>query len=386
VRLAILGVGQAGGKVLDKFLEYDQRTDGQVARAAVAVNTAKTDLEGLEYVPRDHRILVGQSSVKGQGVGGDNELGARIAERDLTEVQRALDHVPIEDVDAFLVVAALGGGTGSGGAPVFARHLGEVFHEPVYGLGILPASDEGAIYTLNAARSFRTFVEEVDNLLLFDNDAWRQANATVSESYEALNEELVNRFGVMFRAGELEDDAVAESVVDASEITNTLDCGGVSTMGYATAQLPERAKGLLARFRHNGVAEEYDSTSAIAGLVRQATRGRLTLPCEVEGAERALVVVAGPQPFLDRKGLDRARRWLEEETGSMEVRGGDFPIGNTDKLAVAVMFAGVTEVPRLAELQVVASDSLEKIDARREERARNVDDLLTPSDDLDTLL
>jgi len=76
--------------------------------------------------------------------------------------------VAVHEIDAFLVVAGLGGGTGSGGAPVIARHLKRIHTEPVYGLGILPGSDEGGIYTLNAARSLKTFVDEVDNLMLFD--------------------------------------------------------------------------------------------------------------------------------------------------------------------------------------------------------------------------
>jgi len=171
MKLAMIGFGQAGGKILDKFIEYDKRHGSGIVRAAVAVNTAKADLMGLEHVPKENRVLIGQSRVKGHGVGADNELGAEIAEEDIDEVQGAIDSIPVHEVDAFLVVAGLGGGTGSGGAPVLAKHLKRIYTEPVYGLGILPGSDEGGIYTLNAARSFQTFVREVDNLMVFDNDS-----------------------------------------------------------------------------------------------------------------------------------------------------------------------------------------------------------------------
>ncbi|MFT4881102.1 MAG: cell division GTPase FtsZ, partial [Salinirussus sp.] len=173
MKLAMIGFGQAGGKIVDKFLEYDQRTGSQVVRSAVAVNTAKADLLGLEQIPQENRVLIGQARVKGHGVGADNELGAEIAEEDIDEIQGAIDSIPVHEVDAFLIVAGLGGGTGSGGSPVVAKHLKRIYTEPVYGLGVLPGSDEGGIYTLNAARSFQTFVREVDNLLVFDNDAWR---------------------------------------------------------------------------------------------------------------------------------------------------------------------------------------------------------------------
>jgi len=57
---------------------------------------------------------------------------------------------------------------------VISKHLKRIYTEPVYGLGVLPRGDEGGIYTLNAARSFQTFVRRVDNLLVFDNDSWRK--------------------------------------------------------------------------------------------------------------------------------------------------------------------------------------------------------------------
>ncbi|MFB6361884.1 MAG: cell division protein, partial [Halobacteriales archaeon] len=174
MKLAMIGIGQAGGKIVDKFLWYDRQTDSNVVRTAIAINTAKADLIGLENIPEDNRVLIGQSRVKGHGVGADNELGAKIAEEEIDEVQGTIDNVPVHEIDAFLVVAALGGGTGSGGAPVVTRHLKRIYTEPVYGLGILPGSDEGGIYTLNAARSFESFVEEADNLLVFDNGAWRE--------------------------------------------------------------------------------------------------------------------------------------------------------------------------------------------------------------------
>ncbi|MEF8882706.1 MAG: cell division protein, partial [Halapricum sp.] len=164
MKIAMIGFGQAGGKIVDKFLEYDDRTDSGIVRSAVAVNTAKADLLGLERVPEENRVLIGQTRVKGHGVGADNELGAEIAEEDIDEVQSVIDNIPVHEIDAFLIIAGLGGGTGSGGSPVLAKHLKRIYTEPVYGLGILPSSDEGGIYTLNAARSFQTFVREVDNL------------------------------------------------------------------------------------------------------------------------------------------------------------------------------------------------------------------------------
>jgi cell division GTPase FtsZ len=139
MKIAMIGFGQAGGKIVDKFLEHDQVTGSNVVRSAIAVNTAEADLLGLDYIPEDNRILIGQARVKGHGVGADNELGAEIAEEDIDEIQNAVDNVPVHEIDAFLIVAGLGGGTGSGGSPVLAKHLKRIYTEPVYGLAFSPA-------------------------------------------------------------------------------------------------------------------------------------------------------------------------------------------------------------------------------------------------------
>ena len=391
MKLALIGVGQAGGKIVDKFIEYDKEHGAEIVRGAVAVNTAKTDLRGLVHIPEDRRILVGQAEVKGHGVGADNELGAEVIERDLGEIQGALDTVPSHEIDAFLVVAGLGGGTGSGGAPVISKYLKRIYTESVYGLGILPGSDEGGIYTLNAARSLQTFVREVDNLLVFDNDAWRQTAESVTEGFAAINEEIVQRFGLLFSAGEIQTgNDVAESVVDSSEIINTLAGGGISTLGYAEAAVDEpKRQGLLSRLSGGGNSsasfDSTDTTNRITSLVRKATLGRLTLPCEVDGTERALLVVAGAGPLLNRKGIERSRKWLEEQTGSMEVRGGDYPRRGSGVVATVVLLAGVTNVPRVKELQQVAVEAKQNRDEIDDEREGNRHDLLGDDNDLESL-
>ncbi|WP_201740131.1 tubulin/FtsZ family protein [Salinigranum halophilum] len=389
MKLAMIGFGQAGGKVVDKFLAYDRNNDSNIVRAAVAVNTAKADLLGLDNIPKDQRVLIGQSRVKGHGVGADNELGAEIAEEDIDEVQGAIDSIPVHEVDAFLVVAGLGGGTGSGGSPVLAKHLKRIYTEPVYGLGILPGSDEGGIYTLNAARSFQTFVREVDNLLVFDNDAWRKTGESVQGGYDQINKEIVTRFGVLFGAGEVEaGQEVAESVVDSSEIINTLAGGGVSTVGYASEEVEPTGKsgGLLSRLTGGGndADDGLDSahtTNRITSLVRKAALGRLTLPCEVEGTERALLVVAGPPEHLNRKGIERGRKWIEEQTGSMEVRGGDYPISNSRQVAAVILLSGVTNVPRIKELQQVAIEAQDNLAEIREESDAKLEGLVNDDED-----
>jgi len=377
MKLAMIGFGQAGGKILDRFLEYDSTRGTGIIGHAVAVNTAKADLMGLDYVPERNRILIGQSVVKGHGAGTEPELGERCAREDMEEIQSAIDQMTTSQIDAFLVLAGLGGGTGSGGAPVLSEHLQRLYVEPVYGLGVLPSRDEGGIYNRNAARSFQSFANSVDNLLVFDNDAFKTGGESLHQGYAEINAEIVSRFGALFSAGEVEalGDHVAESVVDASEIINTLGNHGITSVGYASEEIQTEKQGLLDRFRGNdqdGLSNSGDATNRITSLVRRATLGKLTLQCEIDSTERALLLVSGPPKALNRKGIDKARKWLEETTNCLEVRAGDYPLPHEDRVAAIVVLSGVTDVPRIKEMQRMAIEAQENVEKLR---AKSKDDL-----------
>ncbi|NIM44078.1 MAG: cell division protein, partial [Nitrososphaeria archaeon] len=95
-------------------------------------------------------ILIGETVVRGHGVGANNKLGAKIAQADIDKILSAIDMQGTSDTDAFVIVTAFGGGTGSGSAPVVAKHLKRLYNEPIYVIGVLPAESEGNVYTLNA--------------------------------------------------------------------------------------------------------------------------------------------------------------------------------------------------------------------------------------------
>lgn len=384
MRLAAIGIGQAGGKVLDRLLEHDRRWGYGFITSAKAINTARADLEGLQVIPQHQRVLIGRTRAHGHGVGADNELGADIAEDEESLVLGALDDIAIGQTDAFLLIAALGGGTGSGAGPVIARLLSQVYDEPVYGLGILPTRNEGGIYTLNAARSLKSFVSETDNLLLFDNDAWRKPGESIESGYDSINQEMVRRFGVLFSAGELSvESGVGENVVDASEINNTLQGGGISSVGHAVEQVDVQGRGLLSRFRDGRGSSpiEGDNADRITGLVRQATRGRLTIPCEVESAERALLVVSGPPHLLSRRGTELGREWLADSAKTLEVRGGDHPLDKEESVSATVVLAGVTDIQRIDNLQRHATDAMSDLENRASTRDEDLRALLEDEHD-----
>ena len=337
MKSVLIGVGQAGGKLTRELVEYDDRMEFGAIRGAVGVNTAAADLRGLPF----ETVLVGQDRVNGQGVGGDNELGAEVMTSDAREVLSALDGRITAGTESIFVVAGLGGGTGSGGAPVLARELNRIYDVPVYGLGILPGRDEGSMYQVNAGRSLKTFAREADALLLVDNDAFRSAGESVTEGFDSINREIAKRVGLLLASGETVE-GVAESVVDSSEIINTLRDGGIASLGYAAAEAAPDAEGNI---------------NAVTAAARRAVFTGSSLP-DATDADAALLIVAGDPDAIPRKGVERARRWIEEETGSLQVRGGDFPL-SSDRIATLVLLGGVERSERIQEFMQRASEAQE---------------------------
>ncbi len=353
MKAALIGVGQAGGKVTEALLAEDRRAGYDAVRGTLAVNTAKTDLDGLDI----DTMLVGQERVKGHGVGADNELGAEVMNADVREVMGALDGVVDPHTEAIFVVAGLGGGTGSGGAPVLVKELQRVYEIPVYALGILPGRDEGGIYQANAGRSLKTLVREADSTLLVDNDAWRKTGESVTEAFDAINERIARRVGILLAAGE-NIEGVGESVVDSSEVINTLQSGDMSTIGFASAEAAPDAG---------------ENINVVTSTTRKALLSGMSVP-ETTEAGAALVVAAGENDRIPRKGVEKARAWVEEETRSMQVRGGDFPL-ESDNIAVLVLLAGVARSQRLQDFMDRAKEASKEVDAEQETQNFQTDEL-----------
>jgi tubulin-like protein CetZ len=389
MRVFFIGFGQAGGKIVDMFIEQDKKL-GTNSFRGIAVNTARTDLMGLKNIEMKDRILIGQTMVKGHGVGTDNVTGARVTADEIDSIISAIDVRGTHDVDAFVIVAGLGGGTGSGGSPVLARHLKRIYREPVYALGIIPAPEEGRLYSYNAARSLTTLVNECDNTFIFDNSAWKNEGESVKGAFQRLNNEVVRRFSVLFRAGEVTRMGVGEMVVDSSEIINTLRGGGITSVGYAISEVMSKRtkskRGFIGGIKNKlGAKKEAneevllgeDRSAKIIALVRRAMLGRLTLPCDYSTAERALVLVAGPPDEMDRKGVEKAKSWVEENIAGVEVRGGDYPV-NSEYVAAVVMLATVGNAPRIKELLDIAKETKEDVIKSKEKKSSMFEEGIDP--------
>ncbi len=384
MKCMLIGLGQAGGKITDRFIEYDKGGRATSIYTGVAINSARVDLVGLKNIPERNRVLIGETIVKGHGVGADNRLGAEIARKDMARIMSAVAQAGTENVDAFIIVSSMGGGTGSGSAPIVAKYLKKTYSENVYVLGVLPADNEGGIYLLNAARSLKTLSKYVDAMILVDNGVFLNPGDSLKEAYLKINNEIVKRFDVLFRAGEIvSQDHIPELVVDASEIANTINGMEICTIGYASEKPPKKNTLGLSSLLGKKTEAKQDKASRVLQLVTGAVKSHLLLPCDFRYVRKALVVVAGPPEELSRVGMENSKEWLETTIKGKEVRGGDYPAPGSDYIAVCVLISGITGSKKINDIferakdmqEIIAKGMTEEEYERLKETARLMGDI-----------
>ncbi|MFB6169436.1 MAG: tubulin/FtsZ family protein [Haloferacaceae archaeon] len=355
MKLALVGVGGAGRRLVDAIRavaaeEGRQLCDGNL----LTVDISRTGGDECDNVPRERQVTIGDTHPGvADDTDGDPNLAVEVARADDPEIHRALDSITMRELDGVLVVAGLGGGTGSGVGAVLVERLQQLYSEPVYVLGVLPGEDEGGRPALNAARALRSIVPAADSTLLFDNGRWVDGD---DDRYTRANRELATRTVALFARSDADQRSIGANTLDSSDIVRTLSPGGVASVGHATSEF-DTGGGFLSWLRallpggRDDDADDRTDAGKVKSLVGRATNSRLTLPCTVSSAERVLVVLSGPPEELSRRGFESARQWLETETDTVEVLAGDDPRPGSSAITATVLLSNVTEVPRIDSMQ-----------------------------------
>jgi Cell division GTPase len=363
MKVTAIGVGGAGCRVVDAMWRDDQSRESSYLAAAQVLDTDTESLDRLESVPKTMRVPFGSIETEGTGTDGDRAAGTAAITGDMTALRRRIDDAITSAVEAVVVVASLGGGTGSGATPHLIRRLVDGYDLPVYAVSILPAESEDSATETNATDGLHSLRDVATGQLLFDNGAWKPSGQSVAESRDRLNATFVEQLGALFAAGEpTSPDAVPESVVDASEIINTLAGGQFSTIGYRSQQVREPESGLKSwvesLLSDGDGREEVDSVESIKAVdttVRRAVLGKLTLECDLESVSRGLLIIAGPPNWLNRQAIADSRGWLSRETDVIQLRGGDVPQPDATHISVTVLLSGVDSA-RISELTADGPD------------------------------
>ncbi|HET6408881.1 MAG TPA: cell division protein FtsZ, partial [Chthoniobacteraceae bacterium] len=155
-RIKVLGIGNAGSNALDRVV-----LDGLDRADLIAVNT---DAQVLTGSVASRKIQIGQSITRGLGAGGDPEVGREAAMEDQSDLRQV-----IGDGNIVILVVGLGGGTGSGAAPLIAEIAREQGAMVVV-VATVPFNFEGKRRVAQAEEALAQLRQNTDVLLCFDND------------------------------------------------------------------------------------------------------------------------------------------------------------------------------------------------------------------------
>jgi len=154
--IKIVGIGGAGGNAVNRMVEAEIK-----GVELIAINT---DVQALRRSTAPIKLQIGTELTDGLGVGGNPELGKKAAESDRERIKAEL-----QGADMVFVTAGMGGGTGTGGAPVVAeisRQLGAL----TVGVVTFPFEFEGSVRIQQAEKGIKDLKPFVDTLLVIPND------------------------------------------------------------------------------------------------------------------------------------------------------------------------------------------------------------------------
>src|SRR4030042_1234529 len=177
--IRVVGIGGGGSSAVTRMIRAEL-----MGVEFIGINT---DAQALLQSDAPHKIRIGDKITRGLGAGGDASIGQRAAEGDAEKIYEAL-----KDSDMVFITAGLGGGTGSGAAPVIAeiaKDLGAL----TIGVVTKPFSFEGNRRKLIAEKSAEQLKAKVDTLITIPNDRLRdvvQKNTSILDAFRVVDDVL----------------------------------------------------------------------------------------------------------------------------------------------------------------------------------------------------
>ena len=306
VTIKVLGIGGAGNNVVNRMVKSG--TDGV---EFVAINT---DKQALSVSNADVKIQIGEKTTHGQGAGSDPEIGRKSAEESRSNIAKV-----IENTDMVFITAGMGGGTGTGAAPIIADLAKEA---GVLTVGVVtkPFKFEGKRRLDQANAGIRDLLSKVDSLLIIPNDRLKYATdqkITLSNAFE------------------IADDVLRQAVTSISDlIKNT----GFINLDFADVTCIMKNAG----YAHMGVGH-----AAGKGKAEEAAKMAVSSPLmetSINGAHGVLINITGSEDM----GLDdiEAAASLVQEAAHPDANiifGASFDNEMQDEIRVTVIATGFEE-------------------------------------------
>ncbi len=304
--IKVIGVGGGGGNAVNRMIRADVR-----GVDFVAVNT---DLAVLNLSLAEQKIQIGEKLTRGRGAGGNPERGERAAEESRDEIAAAL-----QGTDMVFITAGMGGGTGTGAAPVIAeiaRDLGIL----TVGIVTKPFNFEGTRRMEQALDGINALKEHVDSLVIIPNDRIREVTDTKI---------------TMKNAFEMADDVLRQGVQSISDL---IKMPGDINLDFADVLTIMKDAG----YAHMGVGKATGADRA-----EMATKMAIESPLletSIDGARGVLINICAPEDF-DFDEMDKATSAVKNvvHPDATIMWGYVLDPDNTDTVSVTVIATGLTD-------------------------------------------
>ncbi|QHS60709.1 cell division protein FtsZ [Chitinophaga agri] len=225
--IKVIGIGGGGSNAVNHM--FNQRIEG------VNFIICNTDAQSITNSPVPNKIQLGPHLTQGLGAGANPRIGEQATEESFEEIKKILE---VNTKMAF-ITAGMGGGTGTGGAPIIARICKELGILTV-GIVTTPFSYEGKKRMAQAEEGVNRLKDYVDTLLIISNDKLRQKYGDLK--FKAAFEKADN---VLATAAKCITDVInstGQINVDFADVCTVMRNGGVAILGAATAEGENRAQ------------------------------------------------------------------------------------------------------------------------------------------------
>ncbi len=281
--LKVLGVGGAGGNAVNRMIEEDLK-----GVEFVAVNT---DLQVLSTIaPPALRLQIGDKITKGLGAGSNPEIGEQAALEDTGQIIEVL-----EGAHMVFITAGMGGGTGTGAAPVIANHAST--------MGILTVAVVSKPFHFEkekrmrvAEEGIRKLKENVDAIIVIPNQKLLElgdANLTYRQAYKKADEVLLQ--AVRGIADIISSTGVQN--VDFADVKATMAVRGVTLMGTGEAKGDNRAEEATMRALNSPLLDN-QSISGATGILYNITASSTLTMAEIEKISALITENADPDATI----------------------------------------------------------------------------------------
>lgn len=225
--IKVIGVGGGGGNAVNNM--FDQGIDG------VDFIVCNTDMQALKNSPVPSRIQLGGSQTEGLGAGANPDVGRKAAQESLDELKNSLR----DTAKMVFITAGMGGGTGTGAAPVIASMTKELGILTV-GIVTVPFRFEGPKRMHQALAGIKEFEDVVDTLIVIDNNNLQKIlgnNVTMRKAFEEADRVLLDA------ARGIAEIITSEGYinVDFADVCTIMRDGGKALMGTAEGDGENRA-------------------------------------------------------------------------------------------------------------------------------------------------